>query len=39
LEHKPQFTMDDARILVTMLLTKRTDLFPCDRGTEETTTA
>src|SRR6266446_3534798 len=28
LEHKPQFTMDDGADLVTMLLTKRTDLVP-----------
>src|SRR5947207_1479388 len=28
LEHKPQFTMDDGADLVTMLLTKRTELVP-----------
>src|SRR6201986_1270314 len=28
LDHKPQFTMDDGADLVTMLLTKRTDLVP-----------
>ena len=39
LEHKPQFTMDDGADLVTMLLTKRTDLVPnVLAGTEETTT-
>ncbi len=39
LEHKPQFTMDDGADLVTMLLTKRTDLVPnVIAGTEETTT-
>ncbi len=39
LEHKPQFTMDDGADLVTMLLTKRTDLVPnVVGGTEETTT-
>jgi adenosylhomocysteinase len=39
LEHKPQFTMDDGCDLVTMLLTKRTDLVPhVIAGTEETTT-
>ena len=39
LEHKPQFTMDDGADLVTMLLTKRTDLLPhVIAGTEETTT-
>jgi adenosylhomocysteinase len=39
LEHKPQFTMDDGADLVTMLLTKRTDLVPnVMAGTEETTT-
>src|ERR1700704_7025002 len=39
LEHKPQFTMDDGVDLVTMLLTKRTDLVPnVIAGTEETTT-
>ena len=39
LEHKPQFTMDDGADLVTMLLTKRTDLVPnLIAGTEETTT-
>ncbi len=39
LEHKPQFTMDDGADLVTMLLTKRTDLVPnVIGGTEETTT-
>src|SRR4030081_134451 len=38
LEHKPQFTMDDGADLVTMLLTKRTDLVPnVIAGTEETT--
>jgi adenosylhomocysteinase len=39
LDHKPQFTMDDGCDLVTMLLTKRTDLVPhVLAGTEETTT-
>ncbi len=39
LEHKPQMTMDDGADLVTMLLTKRTDLVPnVIAGTEETTT-
>src|SRR6266481_5608803 len=39
LEHKPQFTMDDGADLVTMLLTKRTELVPnVIAGTEETTT-
>src|SRR5437588_112156 len=39
LEHKPQFTMDDGADLVTVLLTKRTDLVPkVIAGTEETTT-
>src|SRR6202046_5041769 len=39
LEHKPQFTMDDGADLVTMLLTKRTDLVASViAGTEETTT-
>jgi adenosylhomocysteinase len=39
LEHKPQLTMDDGADLVTMLLTKRTDLVPnVIGGTEETTT-
>src|SRR5881628_2170859 len=39
LEHQPQFTMDDGADLVTMLLTKRTDLVPnVIGGTEETTT-
>src|SRR3979411_1505710 len=39
LEHKPQFTMDDGADLVTMLLTKRTDLVSeVSAGTEETTT-
>ncbi|GAC1702953.1 MAG: adenosylhomocysteinase [Candidatus Acidiferrum sp.] len=39
LEHKPQFTMDDGADLVTMLLSKRTDLVPhVLAGTEETTT-
>ncbi|HEY2459535.1 MAG TPA: adenosylhomocysteinase [Candidatus Acidoferrum sp.] len=39
LDHKPQFTMDDGADLVTMLLTKRTDLVPnVLAGTEETTT-
>jgi adenosylhomocysteinase len=39
LEHKPQFTMDDGADLVTMLLTKRTDLVQhVIAGTEETTT-
>jgi adenosylhomocysteinase len=39
LEHKPQFTMDDGADLVTMLLTKRTDLVAnVIAGTEETTT-
>lgn len=39
LDHKPQLTMDDGADLVTMLLTKRTDLVPnVIAGTEETTT-
>jgi adenosylhomocysteinase len=39
LDHQPQFTMDDGADLVTMLLTKRTDLVPnVIAGTEETTT-
>ena len=39
LDHKPQFTMDDGADLVTMLLTKCTDLVPnVIAGTEETTT-
>ena len=39
LEHKPQMTMDDGADLVTMLLTKRTDLVGnVIAGTEETTT-
>jgi adenosylhomocysteinase len=39
LDHKPQFTMDDGADLVTMLLTKRTDLVAeVIAGTEETTT-
>src|SRR5690349_14704256 len=39
LEHKPQFTMDDGADLVTMLLSKRTDLVSnVIAGTEETTT-
>jgi adenosylhomocysteinase len=39
LEHKPHMTMDDGADLVTMLLTKRTDLVPnVIAGTEETTT-
>jgi adenosylhomocysteinase len=39
LEHRPQFTMDDGADLVTMLLTKRTDLVHnVIAGTEETTT-
>jgi len=39
LEHKPQMTMDDGCDLVTMLLTKRTDLVSeVIAGTEETTT-
>jgi len=39
LDHKPQITMDDGADLVTMLLTKRTDLVPgVIGGTEETTT-
>jgi adenosylhomocysteinase len=39
LDHKPQFTMDDGADLVTMLLTKRTDLVSeVIAGTEETTT-
>jgi adenosylhomocysteinase len=39
LDHKPQFTMDDGADLVTMLLTKRTDLVnDVIAGTEETTT-
>jgi adenosylhomocysteinase len=39
LEHKPQMTMDDGADLVTLLLTKRTDLVPnVIAGTEETTT-
>jgi adenosylhomocysteinase len=39
LDHKPQMTMDDGADLVTMLLTKRTDLVDnVIAGTEETTT-
>jgi len=39
LDHKPQMTMDDGCDLVTMLLTKRTDLVKdVLAGTEETTT-
>jgi adenosylhomocysteinase len=39
LEHQPQMTMDDGADLVTMLLTKRTDLIKdVIAGTEETTT-
>ena len=39
LDHRPQITMDDGADLVTMLLTKRTDLIPAViGGTEETTT-
>src|SRR5205085_4345821 len=39
LDHKPQMTMDDGADLVTMLLTKRSDLVPgVIGGTEETTT-
>jgi adenosylhomocysteinase len=39
LDHKPQMTMDDGADLVTMLLTKRTDLVKnVIAGTEETTT-
>jgi len=39
LEHKPQITMDDGADLVTMILTKRTELIPgIMGGTEETTT-
>ena len=39
LEHQPQMTMDDGADLVTMLLTKRTDLISnVIAGTEETTT-
>jgi adenosylhomocysteinase len=39
LEHQPQMTMDDGADLVTMLLTKRTDLVAnVIAGTEETTT-
>src|SRR5713226_5681621 len=39
LDHKPQITMDDGADLVTMLLTKRTELIPdVIAGTEETTT-
>jgi adenosylhomocysteinase len=39
LDHKPQMTMDDGCDLVTMLLTKRTDLVKdVIAGTEETTT-
>jgi adenosylhomocysteinase len=39
LDHQPQMTMDDGADLVTMLLTKRTDLVPnVIAGTEETTT-
>ncbi len=39
LDHKPQVTMDDGADLVTMLLTKRTDLVAnVIGGTEETTT-
>ena len=39
LDHQPQMTMDDGADLVTMLLTKRTDLIQdVIAGTEETTT-
>jgi len=39
LDHKPQITMDDGADLVTILLTKRTDLLnSVIGGTEETTT-
>jgi adenosylhomocysteinase len=39
LDHKPQITMDDGADLVTILLTKRTDLLDgVIGGTEETTT-
>src|ERR1700726_2686498 len=39
LDHKPQITMDDGADLVTILLTKRTDLLKhVIGGTEETTT-
>jgi adenosylhomocysteinase len=39
LDHKPQMTMDDGADLVTLLLTKRTDLVPhMIASTEETTT-
>jgi len=39
LDHRPQLTMDDGADLVTMLLTKRTDLVKdVIAGTEETTT-
>jgi adenosylhomocysteinase len=39
LEHQPQMTMDDGADLITMLLTKRTDLVAnVIAGTEETTT-
>ena len=39
LDHKPQMTMDDGADLVTMLLTKRTDIVSSViAGTEETTT-
>jgi len=39
IDHKPQITMDDGADLVTILLTKRTDLVPnVIGGTEETTT-
>jgi adenosylhomocysteinase len=39
LEHQPQMTMDDGADLVTLLLTKRTDLVAnVIAGTEETTT-
>jgi adenosylhomocysteinase len=39
LDHQPQMTMDDGADLVTMLLTKRTDLVKnVIAGTEETTT-
>ncbi len=39
LDHKPQITMDDGADLVTILLTKRTDLIKdVIGGTEETTT-
>jgi adenosylhomocysteinase len=39
LDHKPQMTMDDGADLITMLLTKRTDLVGnVIAGTEETTT-